>query len=367
MTDRDVNAPERVRALVEMFTNTPVPTLIRNLETKMQEVDAAGLSWPVTINDGPETCYICCPTTAYIDYALEETRHFVRNPILKTLLTGLIRACQPLVRASGLDRQAQINNWLFSTNPVPVLDERQAIELRDTCLTVFPKRALVMRSLNDLADRQTLNALRAAGFALLPARQVYVWEPKHGSREKINARRDAKLLRATHLLHVTGDQFDDMDFDRAAELYGMLYLDKYTPLNPHYTGDYIRKMHRAGLLQIEGFRDPDTTELVAATGYFQNGRTLTQPLVGYDTALPVELGLYRLLMASSQAYARVNGLFFNMSAGAAEFKRLRGARPAIEYTAVYVKHMPQAQRLSVAIMSMVLNRIGVPILKRFQL
>ena len=48
-------------------------------------------------------------------------------------------------------------------------------------------------------------------------------------------------------------------------------------------------------------------------------------------------------------------------------KRNRGAVPAIEYTIAAVAHLPAAQRRATAVLAAALNRVGVPILRRFAL
>jgi hypothetical protein len=359
------NDPDKVARFVALF---PRPTeMIANLQTRVEAYHAAGRHFPLTVNDGPPTCYICCPTVAYIDYGLEETRNFAAHPALRAATSALIRAARPLLRASGMDRQVQVNNWLFSTNPVPLLTRPTVAALRDELTARFPAHALILRSLNPLADPETMAALRAEGFRLLPSRQIYILSGlTPGTRPNQDLRRDRALLRRTPHTRVGNDGFTDADYPRCAQLYADLYLRKYTPLNPDYTAAYIQGMHLSGLMKLEGLRAANG-ELVAVTGLFENGRTLTQPIVGYDTSRPQAEGLYRLVMQIARDHAAAHGLFFNCSAGAPRFKRNRGGIPVIEYTAVYLRHLPLPRRIAARVIEGLLTRIGVPLLKRFEL
>ncbi len=363
MTGGVSNDPALVGKLVKIFSRAPSTDLIKNLNVAMHSHTSGDTTFPLSISDGPN-CYICSPTVAYIDYALEETRHFVTTPALQKTLCALIRACRPLIRATGLDRQVQPNNWLFSTNPVPKITSQNATELRDGLTHKHPDRAIVLRSLNRLADSDTMDALKAAGFVLLPARQIYLFDPK--TKPTQDAKRDRKLLAKTPYQIVPAHSFSASDFTRAADLYNMLYLDKYTALNPQYTASFLAQAHQIGLLQIMGLRG-DNDQLDGVLGLFENGRTLTMPLMGYDTEKPQELGLYRMLNTIGHDHAFANGLFYNMSAGAAGFKRNRGAAPHIEYAAVYVRHLGLRARIATRLSKTLLDLIGIPVIRRFEL
>ncbi|WP_312887840.1 GNAT family N-acetyltransferase [Mesorhizobium caraganae] len=365
--DRVENNPREVEAFVRLFNDVPVRDLVRNLTVAVEAFEIAGRCFPLTLNDRSEApnCYICCPSSAYINYAIDETRNFVSSPLLQKAIRMLIGLCAPLVRASGLDHQMQVNNWLYSTNPVPLLDRKTVAAIRDDLTVRFPDRAVVIRSLNEIADPSTIAALRAEGFRMLAARQIYIFANR-GSAMTNDMKRDRKRLRTTPFEQVGDADFIEADYARCEALYRMLYLDKYTPLNPHYTARYISEMHRRGILRLAGLRRSGG-ELVAVTALSKNGGTLTQPIVGYDTGLPVSEGLYRMMMALAQDHAASHGLFFNMSAGAAAFKRLRGAVATVEYNAVYAGHLPRRQRMAVRIMEFVLAKIGIPLLRRFEL
>jgi len=363
------NSLPKVSALVEMFADFPSHDLIRNLGVRMEAFTADGCHFPVSLNDAgqAQNCYICCPSTAYIDYAIDETRNFSDNPKLHRAVAALVRICAPLVRASGLDHQVQLNNWLFSTNPVPELKKPLVERLIERLTADHPQRAIVVRSLNERADPQSIAVLKSCGFRMLAMRQIYLFrDGDMKAKHRNTIRRDQRLIAENGLIPVENDDFAETDFKRCEELYNMLYLDKYTRLNPQYTAAYIREMRQRGLLKLSGARDTGG-KLIAVTGLFENGTTLTQPIVGYDTTLPQSLGLYRIAMSIAQQYAMRHDMFFNMSAGAAEFKRNRGAEPVIEYMAVYNRHLGAKKRMATATMRHVLKRIGIPLLKSFEL
>ena len=57
----------------------------------------------------------------------------------------------------------------------------------------------------------------------------------------------------------------------------------------------------------------------------------------------------------------------NLSAGAASFKRTRGGEPAIEYSAVYCRHLTWRQRSVWATLATILEQVGARILRRYEL
>ncbi len=107
--DRVENKPAKVEAFVSLFNEMTVRDLIANLKTKVETLDVGGRIFPLTLNDADDApnCYICCPTSAYIDYAMDEARNFAAHPLLKRALNALISACAPLVRMTSVPASAR--------------------------------------------------------------------------------------------------------------------------------------------------------------------------------------------------------------------------------------------------------------------
>jgi len=344
-----------------------VSASIGNLHTYLTWLHI-GSDWlPVTRNDGrAPTNYLCCPSAAYLDYAIAELRHFSAHPWLKTGLRGLIEGCRPLMRASGLDRQVQPNNWLVATNLPPDLDAGALEALTMDLAARWPGHAIVWRSINDYSTRELKQRFEAAGYRAFASRQIYMFDcrtnPPRMGRDEI---RDLKCLTRTDYA-VTEGPWRDGDFARMAWLYQSLYLDKYTWLNPVYTPAFMARAATTGLLSFTGLRN-QSGELDGIIGFFARGDTFTAPVVGYDTGLPAETDLYRRLMALGLRQARETGRLYNMSAGAASFKRNRGGVPALEYMMVYDRHLPAPRRLASAAVRAIVTTVGIPLLKGFAL
>jgi hypothetical protein len=349
------------------FQSSAVSSLVSNLQTECTTVKVGGHDLPLTRNDGGEaTNYLCCPSAAYIDYAIDELRHFSARPWLKGLLQGLIECARPLMTASRLDRQVQPNNGLVATNLFPDLSQADIAQATRAFTALYPTHSLVWRSVNDQSTAQLKARFEAAGYHAFPSRQIYLFDARAGApKVSRDEARDIKLL-ARGGYNWTQGPWRPEDFVRMAGLYRQLYLDKYTWLNPVYTPLFIEQGHASGELDLHVLRNEDG-RIDGVVGFIDHGDSMAAPVVGYDTELPAERGLYRRLMAIAMTRARERRLLYNMSAGAAGFKRNRGGTPALEYLMVYNRHLGLGPRLAAYLVRSILNTIGVPILKRFEL
>ncbi len=72
-------------------------------------------------------------------------------------------------------------------------------------------------------------------------------------------------------------------------------------------------------------------------------------------------------MATVFDEAMRTSLVVNLSAGASQFKRQRGGRAEIEYSAVLVRHLHFKTRIALAGLRWLAAYAGVPLMKRFRL
>ena len=337
-----------------------------------------GCLFPVTISqpsDDPEQSYVTSPRAAYGLYAREELRNSAvpwARPPLKALVAGVDWA----LRGIRIDDLVTLNNWLVSTNLTPHWDGAGIAEATGRLAALFPHSFIAFRSLNEVHHAALLNKFRAAGWRLLPYRQV--WLTAFDTPLTSDLKSDLKHLARTPLVRVGADQFDDEDFAAAAALYEQLYRQKYSRLNPAFTPAFLRLGHESGWMRLQGLRDPGLRDpgpgagggkgrLLAVIGTIAEGGVAATPMIGYDLAAPRSLGLYRLLTAMAYEDMRLRGVDRNGSSGVGGYKRLRGARPAIEYTAFYMRHLNWRRRLTMRMLEALLHSVGVPLMRRFML
>jgi hypothetical protein len=366
-TGAKATAAGRDERWLDLLFSHPPGQLVANVQTKWLLAKIGGALLPVTINAHDYgNSYVCSPYTACVLYPRSEVEK-LDNRLLGTTLRAFLQVLGPPLRAARVNRLVCVNNWLLSTNLYPPFDPAAVRPLTKSLVERFPTHAVAWRSLNGVTNAPLLAELAAAGYLLAPSRQVYFFDGANGdSLRRPNCRWDQKLLDDGRYRVVPHDELGPDDAARIEQLYRMLYVDKYSPYNPQFTPQWFDECRRRQLLELWGLRDP-SGRLDGVVGLFERDSVITVPVVGYDTALPQKLGLYRRLMAIAMRTAAERRRRMNLSSGAAEFKRLRGCRPEMEYTAVYCRHLSRPRRAVWHVLAGLLNHVGAPILRKYRL
>ncbi|MET0357258.1 MAG: hypothetical protein ABW044_10795 [Cellvibrio sp.] len=373
-------ASDKVTQYVRDFYNHYHSNYIPNLSTVLLLLDTGDEYFPVSINTGTEkipsgevNSYVVSPLSTYVNYAQVEIAA-LKKPWLTWPVTTLVFLIGVALRLAKVDRLIQINNWLLSTNIYPenifLNAEKKISALKQFFITHYPQHAFGFRSLNEKINQQTLSNLHAAGFVAIPSRQVYVFDGSLGEASpfwhKHNTQVDAKSLAKMPYELSCGAEFSKADFERCEQLYRKLYIEKYSSLNPQYSALWLAAGQQHGWLTLQGLRN-SVGELDGVVGFFENDQVITAPIVGYNTSLPAKEALYRRLTQLCLQRAILQKKLLHFSSGAAEFKRLRGGIPAIEYTMIYVAHLNFYRRWCWKTLGYLLHKIAVPLLKRWQL
>ena len=360
----------------ENFINTQKissTSFVSNVTTKLALFKSNNFLFPVSINETEYTnSYVCSPFTALVPYATQECKK-LNNAFLKLAINAFMPLLGSYCKKRQINRVLQINNWLLSTNLYPKSWTGDTISQQiDNLVRQYPDHTIMLRSLTHHSNSILIDNLTDAGFELIPSRQVYLYDQTlHPYSTRNNIKNDYRLLKKTLAGRNEYQRIDNDDIQanwipRILELYNMLYLQKYSVHNPMFTEGFLQYALKSNLFNLEVFMNRHG-QIDAVGGRIQVDQTCTLPLVGYDTHLGKQKGLYRLVLASATDYALKNDLIFHASAGAAEFKRLRGGIPYIEYSAIYIKHLDPRRQIVWRRLAKILNRYIVPIMKKQQL
>ncbi|WP_182032699.1 hypothetical protein [Vibrio diabolicus] len=311
----------------------------------------------------PNNCYAVSPMTLLSGYA-EEELHKVKNVAVRWVCKLLINMTKPILSLAGLDQVQTLNNQCLSTNMYSEQWESLNLdELRRVALDQYPTFPLVLRSLNQLQHSHLIQRLEQQQWQSLVTRQVYLLEDWQAFSFNRDLTKDFKLFNDKDW------QFKplatDEEFQRAKALYDMLYLDKYSRNNIQFSTQYLKQASQNNLVHLVGLFYQD--EMLATLGIVEIDNDMTCPIFGYDTNKPQSFALYRRISAYTIRHAMICQRRFNMSSGAPAFKRNRKAQPEIEFSYVYIAHLPWYKRVIWKSLCWLTQHFYRPLLMRFQL
>ncbi|MGZ8284303.1 MAG: hypothetical protein ACXW27_01510 [Allosphingosinicella sp.] len=349
-------------AMLREMVGRGAPAMVSNVATRLSTLEVAGRTMPVTVDDGAlGGSYVCSPHSAYVLYARAELDllkvGWMSCPS-RAALAGLDR----VLKAARINRIVHLGNWLLSTNLHGGWRGEGVRAARKSLAEAHPDHLLGIRSVDDWSSPGLREALIADGWIMVPSRQVWVVDDLARNWAKRNAfGNDRRLVARSPLLVSDLENVEPGDARRIADLYALLYVGKYSRLNPVLTPAFIRASAVSGMMSYRVARDSCGT-IQAVAGMWERGGVMTPPVVGYDTGRPQREGLYRIASWMFMERAMRAGWRLHASAGAAHFKRLRGARGIIEWNAYHAAHLSTARRKAVEGLAVLLKRFVVPMM-----
>lgn len=343
---------------------------VSNAECRVEAVELGGVSLPLNLLERRREAgsYVASPRAAWLDYARHEAARRLAPgwPWLAAQAAGAVLSPLTLLLRQGrLEHAAIVGNHLISTNLYPDWPAAEIRDLGPMLAARYPQRPLLMRNICPAVNPDLAGQLCLSGWQLLPARLVYLCDPAQAGAWKHNhVKQDARLLAGPEVEVIPPQALQIQDLPQLRCLFRQLFIDKHSALNPDFSPEFFELCQETGFLELYGLRYQG--RLVGVLGLYPHAASgwLTTPLIGYDTSLPQQLGLYRRLMALLLQQARERQLRLHYSSGAGQFKRARGGVAQLEYTAVYSQHLHGVSRHCNRLLAQTLQILAPPLLTR---
>jgi hypothetical protein len=279
-----------------------------------------------------------------------------------------------ILRLFRIDECIYFNNWLVSTNLWPNTiqwSSEQVQEINKALLTCSasclasprPTKAILWRSIDALSQPELFKRLSATPSCLLVPSRVVNWidltNVESLTTQFQNLKKDLRLFQSEvgwniplqkqvnestiYELAIIAPEKMTMDLAvQAVDLYHQLST-KYSCRNPQITPTGLFRLIRNQTMTLEVLRiraGSSSGRLVGMSAWTSVDGIPTSCFGGYDVSSK-DRNLYRLgwLMCYNQSI-RTGMVQQHLSAGANKFKRHRGATSTMEYTAVFVDHLP---------------------------
>lgn len=341
---------------------------ISNVDTEMKLLTIDNLPIPITINNEEyNNSYVVSPYTQYIAYCIAELKR-LNNPLLEKTFKIILTNLDKLFKKSNFNKVIIVNNWLLSTNLYPELTETHIKYISDYLIKKYPEHAIIFRSIEEFLPNGLFESFQKQNYKMILSRGIYFADyKKYPLKGKAIStfNRDSKLFTKHDYEIIQHHAFKEDDINRIVENYNMLYLDKHSYFNPQLTPEFIKLAIKNKILYLKGIKKDGKID--AVLGFFIRNRVMTTPLFGYDTSLPQEIGLYRMITNLIMKESMDRGIILHGSSGAGEFKRSRGFIQSFEYNAVYDKHLPLKRRWVWSILQKILNLLGKKLFIKYKL
>lgn len=325
--------------LFNILSSNQPSKLIKHLDTKIQSIKYDDKHIILTVVDKVKTinCYAVSPYHMMISYSKDELIK-IDSKLLKIFSIFLITLFEYILKLSKIDKIQTINNYILSTNFFSKNWEDIDIKsIEQQAISKHPQHSLIIRSINKLQNPNLYKNLVKNGWLPIVSRQVYIFDDWEKSNKRKNFIIDKKLLKSDRYIFKKATSLDD--FKEAQRLYELLYLDKYSKHNIQFQANYLEKLVQNRLLHLRLLYDNQSKKFVGVVAMIGQNRVITTPIVGYDTSYLQKEALYRRLIAYATNYAQQKNYTLNISSGAPKFKKLRGAKPHLEYMFVKVSHL----------------------------
>ncbi len=355
----------RLRDFFTPLFTEGVTAFVANIETTIYILHIDDLFIPITVNDKQYHNSYVCSLYSLILYAEEEMKRH-KMSLTALLLTPFLTLFKLWSRLSKINKLVIVNNFLLSTNLYPSLSSSQVHLIHQFFKDQFPDHAIIFRSLNSYTEKNLSNDLTKIDYTFITNRSVYLFNPENyqnlPSKKRWIIEKDKKLKKNFKILK--HEDFKVSDASEIKRLYDLLYLEKYSYLNPAFTAFFFKEAIQQKIFTLSGIVYEG--RLVGVIGFFKTKGIMATPIVGYDTNLPESLGLYRLLTILMLEESLSSNSLFHMSAGAGHFKRQRGAFQELESMGIATCHLPKYRQFIWKCLAFLCNRLGAPLLIKYR-
>ncbi|MFZ0566228.1 MAG: hypothetical protein WAM28_08605 [Chlamydiales bacterium] len=319
-------------------------SFIQNAKTQMFVLTIGNHIIPISVNDAEyKNCYLL---SSY--FVVENLKEKLENTssLIKWLSIPLVSLLGGFLKLLKINKVVIINNWLFTTNLYPELSQEEINSMLSFLKKRFPDHYFMFRSVNTYKSAATYDALNLERFRMIPCRQIYLYDPSRSSmlapRMLRKQKKDANRLANKKYEVEEVDSLSDEEMVHLLELYQKIYVGKYTRFSPIYTKKFLQhvlknKIYLLKILKKEG-------RIYGVTGFLQKNNYIFVPFFGYDTSIPQEEGLYRMLSSVILSEIERVNLVSHQGSGGGQFKKWRGFVEHPEYVAIYDRHLNVLRR-----------------------